>query len=62
MEKHLSHTFDLFKIGFWRIVATLIGSAVTHKKALEQMMRYAPYAVAGAGAFLLGRLIGEMLL
>jgi hypothetical protein len=62
MEKQLSRTLDLLKISFWRMVATLIGSAVTHKKGLEQMLRYAPYAVAGVGAFLLGRLFGEILL
>ena len=62
MEKQLLRTLDLIKISFWRMVASLIGSAVTHKKSLEQMMRYAPYAVAGIGAFLLGRLFGEMLL
>ena len=62
MEKQLSRTVDLFKIGFWRMIATLIGSAVTHKQALEQMMNYAPYAIAGVGAFLLGRLFGEILL
>jgi hypothetical protein len=62
MEKQFSRTLDLLKIGFWRAVATLIGSAVTHKKALDQMMGYTPYAIAGIGAFLLGRLFGVMLL
>jgi hypothetical protein len=62
MEKQLSRTLDLIQINFWRMAATVIGSAVTHKKALEQMMKYFPYAVAGIGAFLLGRLFGGMLL
>ncbi len=53
---------DLIKIGFWRMVAALIGSAVRYKKELEQVIRYAPYALAGTGAFMLGRLFGEMLL
>jgi hypothetical protein len=62
MEKQLSHTVDLIKIGFWGLVAAFMGSAVRYKKELEQMMKYAPYALAGVGAFLLGRLFGEMLL
>ncbi len=62
MEKQLLHTVDLIRIGFWRMAAALIGCAVRYKKELEQMMKYAPYAVAGGGAFLLGRLFGEMLL
>jgi hypothetical protein len=61
MDKQLAQTMDVLRIGFWRFAAALIGRAVTYKKEIVQIVRFAPYAVAGLGAFLLGRLFGEVL-
>lgn len=62
MDKTISDTIDIFKITFWRIAASLIGVVVRRKNSFELLLTCAPFMVAGAVAYMLGRLIGELLL
>jgi hypothetical protein len=55
-------TTEMIKIGFWRMIASLIGFAVRRKQVFERLIIYAPFAIAGGIAFLLGRLIVELLI
>ena len=61
MDTVLSKTTEMIKITFWRMTASLIGLAVRRKRVVERWIIYAPFAIAGGIAFLLGRLIGELL-
>jgi prepilin signal peptidase PulO-like enzyme (type II secretory pathway) len=62
MDKKLSNPLITMKLAFWRAAASAMGFAVRKKKNLERAINFAPFAVAGAVAYLLGRLIGELLL
>lgn len=62
MEKNYPHTIDLMKATFWRIAASLIGFAVRRKRIFERILTYTPFVIAGAVAYMLGRLLGELLL
>jgi len=61
MDTVLSKTNEMIKIAFWRMTASLIGIAVRRKRVVERWITYAPLAIAGSIAFLLGRLIGDLL-
>jgi hypothetical protein len=61
MDTVLSKTTEMIKIAFWRMTASLMGLAVRRKRVVERWITYAPFAIAGGIAFLLGRLIGELL-
>lgn len=62
MDKKISNSLISIKLAFWRAAASAMGFAIRQKKILERTINYAPFAVAGAVAYLLGRLIGELLL
>jgi hypothetical protein len=62
MDTKFSNSLSTIKLAFWRAAASAMGFAVRKKKTLERSINYAPFAVAGAVAYLLGRLIGELLL
>jgi hypothetical protein len=62
MDTALSKTTEMIKIAFWRMTASLIGLAIRRKRVIERWIIYVPFAIAGGIAFLLGRLIGEMLI
>lgn len=51
-----------FRILFWRSAAYLTGFAVSNRKLVHRTLTYAPIAIGGAIAYLIGRLIGEILL
>jgi len=62
MNKNLTNSITTIKLAFWRTAASAMGFAVRKKNTLERTINYAPFAVAGAAAYLLGRLIGELLM
>jgi len=62
MDKNYTHTIDYMKATFWRIAASLIGIAIRRRKVFDRVMTYTPFAIAGIVAYMLGRLIGELLL
>ena len=62
MDKNYSHPIDMMKVTFWRLAASMIGIAVRRKDIFERILTYTPFVIAGAVAYMLGRLIGELLL
>ena len=62
MNKNPTNSITAIKLAFWRTAASAMGFAIRRKNILERTINYAPFAVAGAVAYLLGRLIGELLM
>ncbi len=62
MNNNLTNSITTIKLAFWRTAASVMGFAIRRKTTLERTINYAPFAVAGAVAYLLGRLIGELLM
>jgi hypothetical protein len=47
---------------FWRTAAYLAGLAVARRRLLMKTLTYSPFILAGAAAYVLGRMIGAMFL
>lgn len=59
---NFTRTRNTIRCAFWRLAAQLTGMAVRKKMFLKQLLTYIPLALAGAAAYVLGRLAGEILL
>jgi hypothetical protein len=51
-----------FRLIFWRIVAWGTGKAVKNQKMVERALWLTPIALAAVLAYVLGRLVGSLLL
>jgi hypothetical protein len=51
-----------FRLIFWRIVAWGTGKAVKNQKMVERALWLTPNALAAVLAYVLGRLVGSLLL
>jgi hypothetical protein len=62
MNPMITRRSNFIRRAFWRTAAELTGWAVRHKDELQTSLSYAPFVLAGALAYLLGRLVGAVLL
>lgn len=46
---------------FWRLVAKVTGAAVKNQKLVERALWVTPIAIAAVFAYVLGRLVGSIL-
>jgi hypothetical protein len=61
MEKTLYQTKEYIKHAFWRTTAACLGWVVRRKNTFRIGLRYSPFILVGALAFILGRVVGELL-
>jgi hypothetical protein len=47
---------------FWRTAAYLAGVAVERRRLLMKTLTYSPFILAGAAAYIVGRVLGAMFL
>lgn len=62
MDISISRTLDAVQLGFWRTAAKLTGIAVKNKSNLHRIVLYTPVALAAVVAYLLGRILAELML
>jgi hypothetical protein len=62
MDKTLYNTKAYIKHAFWRTTAICLGWVIRRKTFFQIVVKYSPIVLAGALAFLLGRMMGELLL
>ncbi|MDF1498990.1 MAG: hypothetical protein P1P76_00750 [Anaerolineales bacterium] len=53
---------QIIRLTFWRIVAWGTGKAVKNQKMVERALWVTPLALAAVLAYVLGRLVGSLLL
>jgi len=52
----------MVRVSFWKCIAVIMGKCVQIRPFIMKYSRYFPYAVGGIAAFLLGSLVGQLLL
>lgn len=62
MNNSIMSPNQYFRLIFWRIVAWGTGKAVKNQKMVERALWLTPIALAAVLAYVLGRLVGALLL
>lgn len=52
----------MLRIFFWRVAAQVTGAAVQNQQLLRRAVWLLPILIAGIAAYLLGRMVGTLLL
>jgi hypothetical protein len=62
MNNSIESPNQYFRLIFWRIIAWGTGKAVKNQKMVERALWLTPIALAAVLAYVLGRLVGALLL
>jgi hypothetical protein len=61
MNASLDSALLLMRLAFWRAAAAAVELANRHRQAIYRFTPAVPLLLAGAAAWILGRLLGELL-